>query len=307
MISNTKINNLKNSPPYFSVCIDLFNRKNTISKVLDSIKNQSCNDFELIIVDSGSNDGSLEICDEFSKKHPFLDIKIHKEEKKINEISGWNAPIKKAQGKYIAICEGDDYFHPDHLADAKRILDSNDEIYLYIAGSKITKFKNSYLINNDSLLNKLLIFEWCPPPSCSIFIRKLDDSNLNLYDENYIWSAEYDLYLRLLTLGKQTVINFSKNYIDRGYRFYLKNDYHISDMVSFYENNQKHYSPVLSKIARRKINERATQLFMLNLIYGKINYKLLSIIKLYSSSKIETFLLTVKFLPETIKTRIRKK
>jgi glycosyltransferase involved in cell wall biosynthesis len=295
------------SLPFFSICIDLYNREDTIKKVLTSICNQTFTNYELIIVDSGSTDKSLEICKEFLEKNSRINSKVYVEDKKENEIVGWNSPIRKARGEFIAICEGDDYFSPNHLQDAYNILSKNKNLGLYIAGSKLQNFSEIEIPSKEELLHKLLSFQWCPAPSCTIFLRQIEKEAITLYDEGYQWAAESPLYLRFLKSNYQIVINNSQNYVTRGFRFYLKNDYHIKDMIKFKSENKNLYNSLESENADLKIFNSAIHLLVFNMIFGIMNKNLFKLVKEYFKPKKRYFFEIVKNTPNTVLNAIKQR
>jgi len=97
--------------PFLSVIICTHNRKNTIKKALDCILNQKCSFiFEVIIGEDLSLDGTREICLEYAKKFPhIIRILLHKE--KCGVGKNWALLVKETKGKYVALCDDDDYWH----------------------------------------------------------------------------------------------------------------------------------------------------------------------------------------------------
>jgi len=97
--------------PIVSVIVTAYNQASTITQTLDSILSQKCTfPFEIIIGDDCSTDGTREICLAYKEKYPeIIHLFFH-------EINGGIAinfvlSIKKAKGKYIAVCAADDFWH----------------------------------------------------------------------------------------------------------------------------------------------------------------------------------------------------
>lgn len=99
--------------PFFSIIIPLYNRERSIAKAINSVLNQTFQDFELIIVDDCSIDNSSIIVKQFQKQ----DTRIKYIKNEINEerCISRNNGIKKATGKYICFLDSDDYHLPIHL------------------------------------------------------------------------------------------------------------------------------------------------------------------------------------------------
>ena len=95
--------------PLISVIIPTFNRIGFLKEAVESVEKQGCRDFELIIVDDGSTDGT----GEYIKNLPVKYIRL--------EHSGFpgrvrNAGAKAAEGRYLAFLDSDDLWEPEKLA-----------------------------------------------------------------------------------------------------------------------------------------------------------------------------------------------
>lgn len=93
-----------------SIIVPVFNVKPYLRRCLDSILNQSFSDFEVIIVDDGSNDGSGEIIDEYAKRDQRIRV-IHKENGGL--MSAWTKGVRESVGDYIGFVDSDDYILPE--------------------------------------------------------------------------------------------------------------------------------------------------------------------------------------------------
>jgi glycosyltransferase involved in cell wall biosynthesis len=123
--------------PLVSVCVQTYQHVNYIKECLDSILMQKTDfDFEIIVGDDESTDGTREICIGYAKRFPDkVRLFLHKRENVIhvnnNPTGRFNMlyNLNKARGKYIALCEGDDYWtDPLKLQEQIRLLNGNKEI-----------------------------------------------------------------------------------------------------------------------------------------------------------------------------------
>ena len=105
----------------FSVIIPIYNVEPYLRECLDSVAAQSCQDFETILVDDGSPDGSAAICDEYAAKYSRFSV-IHKENGGL--VSARKAGIRQASGEYVVCLDGDDRLVPDMLENAQGIIES---------------------------------------------------------------------------------------------------------------------------------------------------------------------------------------
>jgi len=120
--------------PRVSVIIQTYNHRKYINQCLDSILNQNTNfEYEILLSEDNSSDNTRDICIKYANKFPKK-IKLYLHNRKNNiKISGnptgrycfvWN--LLKAKGKYIAICEGDDYWtDPNKLQKQVDFLEAN--------------------------------------------------------------------------------------------------------------------------------------------------------------------------------------
>ena len=92
-----------------SVFVVTYNQEQYIRQCLDSIVMQKVNfDYEVIISDDCSTDGTGAICDEFAAKYP--QVQVFRHEKNIGLLKNWEFVMNKCKGEYIALIEGDDYW-----------------------------------------------------------------------------------------------------------------------------------------------------------------------------------------------------
>ena len=92
--------------PYISVIIPVYNAEATLNKCVDSVLGQQFPDFEVILVDDGSKDGSFQICEEYARKDSRVTV-IHKENGGVS--SARNAALEIAKGERILFLDADDY------------------------------------------------------------------------------------------------------------------------------------------------------------------------------------------------------
>ena len=95
-----------------SIVIPVYNVEKYLRECLDSLINQTFNDFEVICVNDGSKDSSLEILNEYAQKD--IRFKVISQENG-GSGSARNNGLSRAQGKYVQFLDGDDYFEPEML------------------------------------------------------------------------------------------------------------------------------------------------------------------------------------------------
>ncbi len=205
------------------------NNSEEILKTLSSINNQTYDNFEHIIIDSNSTDGTSEIIDRFNFK-----IKtIYLRENDNGIYQALNKGIRKARGKFIGVLHsGDVFFCNDTLNKISKKIENFDAVFgavAYYNRNKINRvwnFNQNY--NND--INPLKI------PHTSLFIKKSFFEAFGYYNEKYKISADLDFLLSLknknlnfLCLNKTLVFMKSggKSYSYKNFFTKFKEDFFI--------------------------------------------------------------------------------
>lgn len=115
-------------PPFLSVILPTYNRKYCVSRMIDSVLQQSFEDFELIIVDDGSTDDTFEMLEE---KYQDKRIRLTKQENG-GVSSARNLGISLAKGNYITFVDSDDYLLDGFFEDIyKNLKESQYEVLVY--------------------------------------------------------------------------------------------------------------------------------------------------------------------------------
>ena len=104
----------------FSVIVPVYNVERFLRQCVESVLNQSCGDFELILVDDGSPDKSGGICDEYAAKDARVKV-IHKTNGGL--VSARKAGCVVAVGEYVVCLDGDDYIAPNCLDSFAKAID----------------------------------------------------------------------------------------------------------------------------------------------------------------------------------------
>lgn len=119
-----------------SVIMSVFNNEKTINEALDSILNQTYQDFEFIVCDDASTDNSYEILSYYKLKHPQKIILIRNRTNKKLAYS-LNRCLKIAKGKYIVRMDGDDISMPHRLMSQVKFIEEHKEFDLIGSSVKV--------------------------------------------------------------------------------------------------------------------------------------------------------------------------
>lgn len=104
----------------FSILIPVYNVKQYLSQCLDSVMAQTFSDFEVVIADDGSSDGSSELCDEYAKRYPDCIRVFHKKNEGL--LLTRRFELDKAKGEYVIFVDSDDYVSKDLLLTVDRAI-----------------------------------------------------------------------------------------------------------------------------------------------------------------------------------------
>ena len=98
--------------PIFSVVVPIYNKEKYLKKCIESVLNQTYDNYELVLVNDGSSDNCPKMCDDYAKKHKNIKV-VHK--KNGGLVSARNAGLEVATGEYIFNLDADDWLKEDSL------------------------------------------------------------------------------------------------------------------------------------------------------------------------------------------------
>lgn len=109
---------------FFSVVIPVYNRENLIERTLESVFSQTYQDYEIIVVDDGSTDSTLEVLSNFS-----TDISVIQQQNS-GPGAARNAGVKQATGEYVVFLDSDDLWFSWTLATYKQVIDRTQATFI---------------------------------------------------------------------------------------------------------------------------------------------------------------------------------
>lgn len=187
------------SSPMVSVIMPVYNSVEYVGEAIESILNQTLRDFELIIVDDGSTDGSPDILEHYRRK----DDRIHILRQENSGISASrNRGIECATGKYIALMDSDDVSLPERLARQVALMESRADVGLCGVRCSFFGDKGEYVgvcPPTDSKRLKCKMLFLISVSNTSLMIRRdLMVKHGLCYNTDFPVTEDYELLTRLL-------------------------------------------------------------------------------------------------------------
>lgn len=174
-----------------------YGRKETLIQSIESVQNQDYENFEHIIIDGASSDGTLELL----QSYPHLKVFSEPDN---GVYDAFNKGVKRANGKYIVFVNSDDYFSTNKaISLSVDALEKNNADYSY-ATTYLLDEKNS---KRSTMRVPKIWKSFSKMPFChqSMFCRVDVLKEIGLFDVNNKITSDYEVYLRLLFGGYKAV------------------------------------------------------------------------------------------------------
>ncbi len=188
--------------PKVSVVIPVYNSQDYVSEAIDSILAQTFTDFELLLIDDASTDGSPEIMRSYRDPR----IRLVRNEPNVGVPKTHNKGIELACGTYIAMLDHDDYSDPERLAKQVDFLDRNrDHAVVGTWGELIDETGRAlgktkkFPVSPDDVRSHLLFKNCILHPSIMARKAVLEDYR---YSERFAICDDFDLFVRIANKHK---------------------------------------------------------------------------------------------------------
>lgn len=247
--------------PKISFIIPVYNTEKYLETCIDSIINQEYHNYEIILVDDGSKDGSGVICDTFSKEYDNVKT-IHQKNSGLSEAR--NTGIKNSTGDYLLFVDSDDFIEKNSLSKIVDILNSQDkhidvmflEAIKIFPDKSVVSLGDGYVRERIEGKTKRQVLEHIselpkfPGSACTKLIRRQLVIENSMYFQSGLLSEDVDWVTALLVKAE----DFS--YYDGTYYYYRQErENSITSRV-----NIKHFESLLYIIEKwSNINEKAQE------------------------------------------------
>jgi len=245
------------------ICIITYKHAAFVKKAIQSILDQSYRNFNLIICDDASVDGTVAVCADFQKNYPDK-ITFFPSDTNIGMMPNFIRCLLKAKAEMIAICEGDDYWtDPEKLQMQVDHLDSNAEQVLCFHNADVVNSDDTCILRKfstyqrDTYRGEDLLHQWLIP-TASVLFRNVLKPTLPVFF-NKSTHGDLALFLYLSQFG-------TLGFIDRTMSAYRINDQSVT-MSGFkgIAHNEAHiaqcremmeyFNPRFKKLLKRRIAE----------------------------------------------------
>ena len=178
-----------------SVCMPMYNASRYLRECIDSILSQTFTDFELLIVDDGSEDDSIAIVESYT------DPRIRLIRNRHDYIGSLNLLLKEARGKYIARMDADDVMLPYRLQVQYDYMELNPNVDVLGTSANILNSNDSVVYEEERFisLQDLLLFSPLVHPTTMIRSQSIRKHALE-YEVEYLYSEDYRLWCRMAML-----------------------------------------------------------------------------------------------------------
>lgn len=255
--------------PKYSIIIPVYNVEKYIKKCLDSVFNQSFKDYEVIVVNDGTKDNSMEIVNDY-------DVKIINQENQ-GLSAARNNGVKHAKGEYILFIDSDDYIEKNLLEEIDKSTSNNPDIIryqiqeVYEENNEIKEFNEQSFKDKTGVEAFELISKYHFVENAWAYAFKKDYYQKNKF-EFKVGTIHEDFGLIPLVIMKANKVN-SISYI--GYN-YLQRQGSIMSQKNYEKTKKKvedfynHYLYLIDEINKTKLDSIIFKSFIANSLYIKI-------------------------------------
>jgi CMP-N-acetylneuraminic acid synthetase len=229
--------------PLITVYITNYNYGKFLKKSVESVLNQTEQDFELIIIDDGSTDNSKQVLEQYETK-PHIEV-VYQNNKGLTASN--NIALRLSKGKYIIRLDADDYLDVNALQILSGVMEKNPKIGMV--------FGDWYLIDeNDNIIGierrhdfskDVSLYDSPAHGACTLF-RTESLKQLNGYDESISRQDGYELWLRFIEKYEVKNINIPIFYYRQHSKSLTKDEKKLLDTRA----------QILEKHAKRSTSER---------------------------------------------------
>lgn len=185
--------------PVVSIIMPVYNVEAFVTEAIESILGQSFREFELLIIDDGSSDGTVGMVERFADER----IVLFKKNVNTGLVDSLNFGLDQARGEFIARMDGDDISDIFRLEKQLAYLRQHPEVAICGCAYRIIGDDRTVCFPAPHEEIKLCLLDYCPLAHPTMFIRRSFIVTHNLrYNAEFICAEDYELWTRCIWLGK---------------------------------------------------------------------------------------------------------
>jgi glycosyltransferase involved in cell wall biosynthesis len=175
------------------------NASQYVSDAVESILEQTYSDYELLLINDGSTDNTLDVAKEYASQDKRI---VVVDKSNTGLADSLNKGLGLARGEWIARLDADDIALPDRLAKQMSFIQRHETVVLLGTGCIIIDRSGSegahyrYPVDHDSLVRRLVTYG-SPFPHSSVVFHRETVMGIGGYNRRFVRSQDYDLWLRL--------------------------------------------------------------------------------------------------------------
>ena len=194
------------APAQVSVVMAAYNAEKTIAEAIESVLSQTFGDFEFIIVEDGSADGTADVIASFNDPR----IRRVRNDQNMGLAPSLQRGLESAGGAYIARIDADDVSYPDRLARQAAFMEAHPDVGVCgtsfdLIDEDSKKFDERVRPFDDEYLQRELL-KWNPFCAGSALIRGEVLRALGGYDPRFPTAEDYDLWLRIADVARLAIM-----------------------------------------------------------------------------------------------------
>lgn len=267
-----------------SVIVPVYNVERYLRECVDSILNQTYEDFEVLLVDDGSTDGSGNICDEYASKDKRVRV-IHKPNGGVS--SARNIGLDNARGAWLTFCDSDDFVGPDYILNLIGGVERPeiDLVFNYaVVQSNGVAIPEKYpektiSVNNldDLFLNNDLI--WHTSTWSKLFNKQIiADAGLRYCEDVHIGEDAIFLFSYLLNCREIKVV------CTCDYHYIIRNDQSLTRRLNTFKSENKGYEAINKTVLNLETKFKLSQKSLNKLRWLQGTYARRVLLALYDDS-----------------------
>lgn len=193
-----------------TVLLSSHNGEKYLRQALDSMAGQTFSDWEWILVDNASNDGTAAIMDSYVATFPGR-VQVLRNDRKLDLADSLNVGLRRARGRYVARMDDDDLSQPDRLAAQVSAMDQDPELMLVGTLARRLHEDSGVMEDYGSMLHpvrlKIALCWFNPFIHTSIMMRRVAHNGRCVsYPTAYSYAEDYGMWAELARLGRIRIL-----------------------------------------------------------------------------------------------------